>query len=266
MKTLNFYYIKHHKENLFPNGTFQAIALKGKLLSEYKKNHFTEEVADQKEYLVPTEYYDGKEVFVNGIGYIKAKQLKDVPVFSNKLEEWDDYVQKYGYQCLFYSLTGYSHDSHDCCAYQMIREFNSIICSKIDLKEYNEFINLFRKINAYQLKEFNSHPYIPQTEYDEYYFRPLFNIGGILNVRPNCDTIADDDKMEMFYRRIRCHVIRKQGHLSNKEIIEVIDKEINSGEFPIAMGERIRLLFGKECADIYDKLMTKFHLYIYEIY
>lgn len=258
MEIAKFFYIKRRFDNLFPTGTFDAVVLKGKRLNDYLATHSNYEVNNKKEYRLPiTATYD-KSVFVRGFGYIKTKYIETIPVYDGTIDSWNDYVLKYGYHCLFYSLTGYTLDSDDCCAYNMQREFRSFVSSGMGLVKYAKYVNLFQKINAIQLTTFKNYPFIFNFEYDKYYFTPCYSLYGILTITPYVDTIRDDEKMERLYRRIRTTELKDKGIDNYQQITNIIDGEIEGGIFPVCSKDRMKLLFGDECVKAYTTILDDF--------
>lgn len=258
MEIAKFFYIKRRLDNLFPNGTFDVVVLKNKRLNEYLTIHSNYEVNNKKEYRLPITATDGKSVFVRGFGYIKTKCIETIPVYDCTVDSWNDYVLKYGYHCLFYSLTGYTLNSNDCCAYNMQREFRSFVASGMGLVKYAKYVNLFQKINAIQLTTLKSYPFIFKFEYDKYYFTPCYSLSGILTITPYADTIEDDDKMERLYRRIRTSELKDNGVNDYQQIATIIDSEINEGIFPVCSRDRMKLLFGDECVKAYTSILDDF--------
>lgn len=259
MELAKFYYIKPRFDNMFEDGTFKVVVLKGAKLNEYIRIHGeNHEVDNKKEYRIPITASDSNSVFVQGLGYIKTKRIETIPVYDGTVDSWNDYVLKYGYQCLFYSMTGYTLNTMDCCAYNMQREFRSFILSGMGLVKYAKFVNLFHKINASQLVTLKSYPLIFNFEYDKYYFTPCYSLLGLLAVTPYVDTVADDDKMECLYRRIRTTELRDKGINKATEILDIIETEIKDGIFPVCPKERMRLLFGEDCVKAYTSILEDF--------
>lgn len=261
MEKATFYYIKNRNNNATSNNTFKAIVLKGKRLQEYQKRHNTFEVANDKEYYVATENWDGKSAFVYGLGWIRTKNVIDVPMFDGSIESWNDYALKYGYDCMFYSLTNYVRDTMDCCALPMQREFRSFIMSNCGLHKYAKFVELYNKINQLQIEVLHKIEWMTQY-YDftkEYLFRPCYCIGGILPVEPYADVMADDEKLEKLYRTKRNRELSKEGKKAI-EIVDILDDEIVNGVFPISTKERIEYFFGEECAKLYEQILEEFKI------
>jgi len=259
MELAKFYYIRRKFNDIFKDGTFDVIVLKGARLEEFTRLHGKNyEVENTKEYRLPITVKDGNKVFVQGIGYIRTKRVETIPVYDGKVESWGKYVLKYGYRCLFYSLTGYTLNDMDCCAYNMQREFRSFIASGMGLEKYAKFVNLYQKICAIQTTTLKSYPFIFNFEYDKYYFVPLYSLMGMLTMPPYADTLTDDDKMECLYRRIRVTELRDKGINKGRELAEIIDREIKDGVFPVSTKDRMKLLFGDDCVKAYTTILEDF--------
>ena len=55
--------------------------------------------------IIPSLYYSDKEIFIYGVGYKKiGRSVVEVPVFDGDSEYWNEYIEKYGIYCLFYSI------------------------------------------------------------------------------------------------------------------------------------------------------------------
>lgn len=260
MAKAEFYYINTKLSKLYDKDyTFPCVVLKGKKLQEYQKKYSTCEVANDKEYYVPVEECNGKQTFVYGLGWFKTNNIVNVPVYDCEIESWNDYVLKYGYDCLFYSLTGHHRHSMDCCALSMQREFSSFVMSNWGLHKYAKFVELYKKINQLQYNALYKIEWMKQI-YDfteDYLFRPCHCIGGIIPMDPYADVIADDEKLEKLYRTKRNRELSKEGKTAY-EIVDILDNEIVNGVFPISTKERIEYFFGKECMELYQQILEEF--------
>ena len=259
MEKVSFYNIKSRNPELLKDNTFQCVVLNGKKLEEYKKLYKTFEVENQKEYYYPIDGCYGNEVFIYGIGSFKTKKIITIPMFDGTIEGWNDYVLKYGYACLFYSLTGYDINSMDCCALNMQREFNSVVMSNWGLHKYAKFVEIYNYINQIQMETLSKDSWMV-SYFDftkDYLFRPNFSLGGFLTIEPYCDVIADDEKLEKLYRSKRNRELSIEGKSAN-EIIDTLDNEITDGVFPISTKERIKYFYGEECMKLYEQLVNDF--------
>ena len=65
MELAKFYYIKPRFDNMFEDGTFKVVVLKGAKLNEYIRIHAeNHEVDNKKEYRIPITASDSNSVFV----------------------------------------------------------------------------------------------------------------------------------------------------------------------------------------------------------
>ena len=260
MNMVDFYYIER-KKPLNDGDRLKVAVLTGKKLEEYKKKYGCREVANKKEYRVPAITIIKDEVFVHSLGYIKAKTIENIPSYDGLRSSWNEYIAKYGYDCLFYSLTGYELHTNDCCAYKMQCEFKSIILSNIDLGEYTELVHLFKTINSYQQSKLSDLSFLYKGEDKNFLFEPSYGLVGLMTTSPFYDTLKHDDKLVKLYVRIRSHELTVKGDnlaISRK----TAEKEVDDGVFPVSMSERIRYLFGDECEKTYREVVNK----LYDVY
>lgn len=266
MTVANFYHIKLKDGVRFVNDSFTCIILKNKNLSTFKEYcskkdiYSTNEVVNQKEYLYPVATSIRNKVFVYGLGYIKAneKDLVTVPRYNTTIEGWNDYVLKYGYHCLFYSLTGYELYSTDCCILSMKREFLSFLHSNWGLEKYGQFVDIYKQINGIQLNTLkNYHLETIELRFD-YLFIPQYCIGPFLVCCPSVDALIDNDKLAKLYNYKRYSELRKEGK-DSLEMSRIVDEEISNGNtFPISTENRMTLLYGIECTTLYKRLLKEF--------
>lgn len=170
--------------------------------------------------ILPTSYsVDNKKVFIAGIGYKKiGKNVVEVPVFDGNPKHWDEYLEKYGVYCLYYSIDGSDYLTMDCAAIHKQSEFRSILQYGID--GYVDFINNFNKLSIIQIDTIKAKYYplickytMPTMENlidNEWKFRPCFSCYGItINYSPN--VINDDKCMESLYREYRSAVLKSES-------------------------------------------------------
>jgi len=238
---------------------------------------------------------DGDEVFVYGLGYKKFGKTNkvEVPLFSGEIEDWDEYLKTWGKECLFYSISGYSLYSMDCCLCSSQNEFYSILECDGGIEKYQRYVENIECIQEIQKDVINEKfSYCPDWErnhlVDDLLFRPSYSIMGLLPISPYLDTIKDDEKLEKFYRKYRHHEIMlnhadydrydelykligdKDGYakyideyyeVKSKilhDIVDILDKEINDGVFPIQMYERVRFIYGDRCEALYNYILNHF--------
>lgn len=260
MNMVDFYYIER-KKPLNGGDKLKVAVLKGKKLKEYKEKYGCREVANKKEYRVPAITVIKDDVFVHSLGYIKVKTFENIPPYDGLKSSWNEYVAKYGYDCLFYSLTGYELHTNDCCAYKMQCEFKSIVLSNIDLGEYTELVRLFKTINTYQRAKLDGLSFLYKGEDKHFIFEPSYNLVGLMTTSPFYDTLKHDDKLTKLYICIRSNELTNKDHnLSSSR--KIAEKEVADGIFPVSMSERIKYLYGDECEKTYREVVDK----LYDIY
>ena len=169
--------------------------------------------------IIPTSWSDDKKVFIPGMGYKKiGKNVVEVPVFDGDPKHWNEYLEKYGAYCLYYSIDGSDYLTMDCCAIQKQCEFRSILYYGVE--GYVDFISNFNKLSMIQIATIKAKYYpliskynILKMEYlidNEWKFTPCFSLYGLpLKYSPN--VINDDKCMESLYREYRSAVLKSDS-------------------------------------------------------
>lgn len=300
---LKFIYIG--KSGNIPKDGFYALRLSK---SDKKKLYpsWDEERLKTTTILYPqTHDYNDNSIFVRGIGWKKFGKTNKVyvPLFSGKIDDWDTYLNEYGKNCLFYSLSGYSLDDCDCCACNSIYEFLSLLQCKGGIKGYQQYVESIEKIQAIQTKVFNEKlgfmtGYSKSKFIHDNLIKPCYRVFLFITI-PYLDTPTDDDKLEHFYRTYRNHEIKtshknygtmlelekkvKEEFNINKgiqtelyykykqdldtmkmgiynDVVNTLNEETNTdnGIFPVAMNERMKMLFGEACEKEYKYVLDNF--------
>ena len=141
-----------------------------------------------------------------------------MPVFDGDPKHWNEYLEKYGAYCLYYSIDGSDYMTMDCCAIHKQCEFRSIL--QYGVEGYVDFINNFNKLSMIQIATIKAKYYpliskynILKMEYlidNEWKFRPCFSLYGLpLKYSPN--VINDDKCMESLYREYRSAVLKSDS-------------------------------------------------------
>lgn len=266
MEKVKFVYIGKDNESRIPKDTFKAIKLTTR---DKRKMHPEWELGEAKktEIIVPdTNGYSNGEVFVYGLGWKKMteKNTIEVPVFSGYVEDWDNYLKQYGKECLFYSISGYDLNSMDCCAYNVRREFHSLLQCDGGIEKYQTYVNTILKIREIQKQKIEEtfSPFVSDWFVKDLTKKLLFNPSfGIMFLifEPYLDTIEDDGKLETFYRKKRYYELRGK-YESVVEIDDIITKEMDEedGVFPVCMSNRMSVIYGDECNRLYDYILQNF--------
>ena len=301
MNKLDFIYIGKEKNRL-PKNSFNALRLSKKDKETFCYFHHLEMTDDDILFPQTNTFCDENKVFIRGIGEKKFGKTNkvEVPVFSGNLDEWDEYLAKYGRWCLFYSISGYSLDDADCCAYKAIEEFLSLLQCKGGIKHYQEYVKTIKKIQGIQIEVIKEKfsQYCSDWEInnlcEKYIVQPDMRL-GLLITPPYLNTLRDDDMLEIIYEKIRRYEIDKTNPLvaDYKKIVEEkqqeyqthhescryynlcdkatklhtriindslkqINQEIQTGVFPVSTKERLRFLYGDECAKLYEEILINF--------
>ena len=169
--------------------------------------------------IIHTSWSDDKKIFIPGMGYKKiGKNVVEVPVFDGNPKYWNEYLEKYGAYCLYYSIDGSDYLTMDCCAIHKQCEFRSIL--QYGVEGYVDFINNFNKLSMIQIATIKAKYYpliskynILKMEYlidNEWKFTPCFSLYGLpLKYSPN--VINDDKCMESLYREYRSAVLKSDS-------------------------------------------------------
>lgn len=227
MTKVKFIYIGKTMTTLIPKKGFYALKLsksdKQKLYPSWDEKQIKETTI-----LYPQthSYMGDDEVFVRGIGWKKFGKTNRifVPLFSGNIEDWDEYIQTYGKYCLFYSLTGYSLHDSDCCAFNSINEFYSLLQCEGGIEQYQKFVE-----NILEIQKIQTHTISKKLKYlskwqrerfiQENLIRPCFRV-FMLIMPPYLDTPSDDDKLETYYRKYRSHEIEK-NHPEYRKMLRI---------------------------------------------
>lgn len=202
--------------------------------------------------LYPITDNNDKEIFIYGIGHKKIAKTKviDVPVFDLNPNHWDEYREKYGDYCLYYSIDGTTLDSWDCCQERKRQEYKSILMTGV--KKYDKFINLFNKLAGIQMEVIKS-KYLPLIQkytgfaetylLERYTFMPQYNeIFSFCIIKATPDILRDDRQMENLYKDYRTAVLKDKSEdykeylkleEEKKQFRENYKKEHNTKHFGI---------------------------------
>lgn len=224
MADIQYFYLgKNSRSNKLEGTSFKAYKYKDK---ETKKVTFYPIISEFNNELP-------KEIFIYGIGWKKiGKNMVEIPIFDNNSEHWDEYIDKYGVYCLFYSIDGSDYGTRDCCAIKKQTEFNSIV--KYGITDYVGFMNNFMEFHKIQvstikdkylplIKEYGS-TYKPECELiNEYQFTPCYTmVYSFFSMKYSPNVLVDDERMEKLYRDYRKAELRSKSDMY-KEYIALED-------------------------------------------
>lgn len=248
---MKYYYLGketswNRRSRPIPNAPFKAVRAKnsnGKMVfvpivqDEWEKKH--------------------NEFFCSGFGRIKLQGRKtyEIPLFSGNAEDWNDYIEKYGRRCLYFSING-KEFTNDCCDLAEMNEFLSICAS--DATTYPAFVDCFVRMNEIQERvineKLNGH-WLIKSNRDQLFFRPCCSLMGFA-FPYMADAISDDKKLEVFWRAYREKDVPFEVSIS-RDFKERVDAEINTENdlFPTCMSDRIKLIYGDECNALYEKAL-----------
>lgn len=222
-RKMQFYFLgKDYGSNPPKSNTFKAYKYKDKETKETT--------------LYPIKNENDKNIFIHGIGTKKIAPTKviEVPVFDMIAEHWDEYREKYGDYCLYYSIDGSDLDDWDCCSQNKRNEYKSIL--ETGTAKYVEFINCFMQLSAKQ-SDIIKNKYLPLIQehtcfceeklIDEYLFRPQYYLlYTFFNTSAMPDVINDDKRMEKLYKDYRSAVLKNQNE-DYKKYRELLSESLN---------------------------------------
>lgn len=253
---------EERKPSFFINGYFEAVSLTSEQLKQFNYGY------DVNLFPIIPMYGEKemKETFIHGIGYVKLKKknIVKVPLYDYENEEdWDEYLNKYGRYCLYYSLTGHDYLSPACCEISAQAEFRSLVNYKIDIKRYQTYVYNVKQIQQIQRDILYKTYKFDKYKVDKCLFYPMFYIQfSWCTCSPYLNTLSDDSKLEMAYRMIRCKEMSDNGLGIVKNAIDIcsiLHKEIEEGvKFPICMKDRIKKIYGERCAEFYQSILDEF--------
>lgn len=223
--------------------------------------------------LYPSDSDKKGQTFIHGIGEVKLKKLKEIPVYDGTINGWNDYLEKYGKFCLFYSITGGDLNGWDCASDRQRQEFNAIILCGVD--KYLEFVRLWKRFNDIQHQVLDKYdPFFTKN----FFLKPSYTLGGCyyLPYYPNMDVIADDETLfktfcfitEQEYNDTDAK-IKKLWNVPTSELTDLDELYLSDfakkrsiymrekmDGFTECMRERIIELYGTEAQELYNELMN----------
>lgn len=197
------------------------------------------------------------EFFAHRIGRIKLKNRKtyEIPLYDGDPAKWNEYKEKWGARCLYYSINGKDY-SGDCCNFKEMYEFYSLCHSNVE--NYPTFVDLFTRMNEIQERvisdKLDNHMLYKDTR-EGLFFRPSHTIMGF-PFPFYADSVADDKRLELFWREYRRKGIPYPERYS-KELMDEIAREIDADNdvFPTSMSDRIKMIYGEECEQLYNSAL-----------
>lgn len=295
MTKAKFFYINRNNARQ-PKESF--IALKLSLQTKRKLYpHLDDDVLKKMNIMYPQDLPEKDKIFIYGVGYVKFGKTNkvEVPVFSGEIEDWDDYLEKYGKHCLYYSLTGELLNSGSFVHSEEKKEFDSIFCMDgcydYGIRDHQKFVEKALRIEEIQnevLDKLFDNKYLK----DKLRFKPVFSIFGCPLI-PMYDSLNDDGKLHDFYVEKRLKELYEQhpkfneietlelkmdcvrdacgrrSHEYNKLIekydemyteiktdnMRIINKELID-VFPVSVSDRMKMLYGEECEKLYESVIS----------
>lgn len=177
------------------------------------------------------------DAFISGIGWIKLAKRKvyDIPVYDGQSEHWDSYLEKYGHRCLYYSIAGRDLCCFDAAQTSMKDEFEAI--NSVGAIGYPQYVKKFKRINDIQMEVLHS---VSKYVVEKLLFRPDFRLLKSTVLLP--DTLSDDEKLEVAYRRLNFNKKFKE----HKEYSEYIRLERISNDYE----EELRKKYGNDYSNV----------------
>lgn len=206
---------------------------------------------------------DGKKLFICGKGWITIgkRNVVTVPVWDRQIETFNSYLEKYGTYCLYYSITGKSFQSRNCCDYNAQYEFASVCryCHN-RLEDYNKFVTLYRKFLELEreavtdLYKNNGNPEWQIKFYLSHYsLRPTYSTMGIL-MPPDVQILKAEKYLSEF-------VIEKYNEsLASDSKDYILDSWEDKAKSVCEVfkhrniPQMVEYCYGKEAADLYSEI------------
>lgn len=210
---------------------------------------------DGKLYVSSSMTKNGKaEFFVNSIGWKKSKPIAIPRCTATTDEGLTKYLNEYGADALYFSLTENKLHSADCCHYRQRSEFLSAVyrCGFTHLFAMNADVqNLNRMIREESVKTFGVDIYdlkfiSPKDVYmnldDLFIVRPHHSIMGLLITAPHLDPVYDDTLL-----------------LKHFTLVNGLAK-IDYDDFPVSVKDRLSFLFSENVSLEYERIMHKYSM------
>lgn len=193
------------------------------------------------------------EVFIHGVGWKKIgkSKLVEIPVFDREEDHWNDYIEKYGVYCLYYSLEGDGYNFNDCAKLPQATEIRSILYT--GAKGYAEFMRLYHRLNEIQ-RNVIEEKYLADITYNrcavvdfkDYIFAPLYYLEYTFiptNYQP--DILKDDERLSKLWKDYRYGYLRRNSE-KYQEYLRLEDER--------------KVLLKNLCKDRYNvKLEVEYH-------
>lgn len=202
---MDFYYLGREDNKRIPQGeSFKAIKTKDgyfPILDSYKPH----------------------QLVLTSQGYIRLgnRKIYDIPVFDRQEEHWQEYLDKWGEMCLYYSLSG--GELYDYFREDEKYEFNCLL--KYGVENYTDFVVQLKKLNEIQRKVIKE-KYIPVDcdkgcidRYTEKYItKPHYYFWGYVPF--HVEIFSDTDNMREMYSRKRVEYY-KSVHPEYNELLRL---------------------------------------------
>lgn len=197
---------------------------------------------------------DMRKIFVQGVGRVNLLKRKtyEIPLYDGDPSKWFEYIEMYGYRCLYYSING-KEIGHDCCDLREVREFFSIC--KSDPEKYPAFVDSYKRMNEIQERVIME-TIKSDKNMDQMLFRPCHSIMGFSF--PYCaDVIGDDDRLANYWIEFRKSGVPFNDRMKS-DFWDQVHHEIHTDNnvFPTSMKDRIKKVYGDECCAIYEQLIN----------
>lgn len=213
--------------------------------------------------------FERKKVWIRGVGekQISRKSFIEVPRYSMQSEDWNAYIEQWGYKVLFFSLTNELYGSFNACLYHAYYEFNEVV----RLRDIEKYVTWLEKVEHLQslcqpkleeyAEQFGKWGKIPFI--DEHTIKPQYSFSvpgvGAISMPPHLSTVDDDMMFDHLYWKIKLpEYSDPNGHIIWDEAFQVRN-DIADGklpDWPVCTKDKIIKLFGDEAAQLYEECIS----------
>lgn len=247
--TKNFYCI-----NTIKNEFETFLALK---LSKSDKKKMSKYRNFNSNFLPCVDINNKGKYFVYGLGWktINNNNKAEIPHYNKDVDNIKEYADKYGIDCLYYSLTGNDYRKSNCCTLPMQCELRSMLMAE-NADDYFEFVDIINKIRKIQTDTIKNDENLTETEIESYLrfclIEPYFSY--FESVKPYINEDELYDSLFKYFVNKRRNKLKKR-YRYNWDFEDILIEDCFS-KFPNYLKGRIYYLFGKECADLYEKAIS----------
>ena len=244
---LETFYIKELRDY-----TLQGVPYNGQAPTEFKtitykgKMHIIDHEGDNR-------------TFIRGVGWVKTANLKvtTIPVWDGEVETLAKYMEDYGMEALYRSMTFRDIYDGDCVSHNARNEFYSIVryCLN-DLPKYNTFVTKYRRFLEMEKEAVTrliKKEWWIDLHLETNSLRPQYTVMGMVTMPPSVQVLNAEGCLRNL--AIQAYNTEHEGEEGNfidvwDTKVEYLDNIFNNRNIP----EMVEYFYGKEAADLYNEL------------